>query len=110
MDKSPHWPDFVVAAVMAAAAFAGAGCSPRNDSSGLHPSSTQISPLEAECERELLYLDGLIETRRRNAGFPAAALAEAMELRHFAFELLLDEEYELALEFIDEAIALLKEP
>ena len=56
----------------------------------------------------MLYLDSLIELRRRTVGFPAAAMVEATELRRSAMELILDEEYELALELIDEAIALLE--
>jgi hypothetical protein len=39
---------------------------------------------------------------------PTAVLAEAVELRQSAAELILDEEFELALELIDEAIALLR--
>lgn len=90
----------------------GTGCSPRNDAAGSsHPQSSLVpnSPLEAECERELLYLDSLIESRRRVGDIPAAVLAEAVELRQSAAELILDEEFELALELIDEAIALLRE-
>jgi len=96
-----------VAALVAAGALNLAGCSPRADSSDSRPSSTQKSPLETECERELLYLDGLIESRGSSRNFPAAALAEAIELRQAAVELMLVEDYELALELIDEAISLL---
>jgi hypothetical protein len=96
--------------VCAALTAAGPGCSPRNDSSrdsGAEVSIAPKSPLEIECEQELLYLDSLIESRRRDAGFAAAALAEAVELRRTAMELMLEGDFDLALEFIDEAIALL---
>jgi hypothetical protein len=55
----------------------------------------------------LFYLDRVIESRRRDPGVDAAALAEAIELRRSVMELILDEEYELALELIDEAVAIL---
>lgn len=67
------------------------------------------SHLEHECERELLYLDERIETSTRSAVLPAAILAEAVELRRSAAGLMLDGYYELALELIEEAIALLRE-
>lgn len=87
----------------------GTGCSPRNDASP-HPKASfeTESPLEFECERELLYLDSLIESRR-DGRIPPAVLAEVVELRRSAVELILDEEFELALELIDEAIALLRD-
>ena len=108
MDKRAPLLGFAVVCAIAATVVTGSGCSPRSDSSGDVGSYSQNSPLEKECERELLYLDSLIESRRRTAGFPPAAMAEATELRRSAMELILDEEYELALELIDEAIALLE--
>jgi hypothetical protein len=98
------------ALVVAVGVFA-PGCSPRTDSSGLSQAdAVPKSSLEIECERELLYLEALLESRRRDHDFPAAVLAEAYELKQSAAELVLDEEYKLALELIDEAIALLREP
>ena len=86
-------------------------CSPRSDSSGLSQADVVAkSPLEIECERELLYLEELLDSRRGDHDFPVAVLAEAYELKQSAAELFLDEEYRLALELIDEAIALLREP
>jgi hypothetical protein len=82
-------------------------CAPPSDTRGGAESRFQEYPLEKECERELLYLDGLIESSRRTAAVSPAALAEAVELRRAAVEFILDEEYELALELIDDAIALL---
>ena len=108
MDKRAPLLDFAVVCAIAAAVVTGSGCSPRSDSPGEAGSYSQNSPLEKECERELLYLDSLLESRRRSADFPAAAMAEAAELRRSAMELILDEEYELALELIGEAIALLE--
>ena len=70
---------------------------------------TTRSPLELECERTLLYLESLIESHRRSQDLPASALAEAVELQRSAVGLVLDEEYELALKLMDEAIALLGE-
>jgi hypothetical protein len=55
----------------------------------------------------LLHLDSLIESRRGSPGISAADVAEAVELRRIAEELFLEEEYDLALELIEEAIALL---
>jgi hypothetical protein len=49
----------------------------------------------------------LIESRRRDPGVNAAALAEVVELRRSVMELMLDEDYELALELIDEAVSIL---
>lgn len=84
-------------------------CSPRSSSSGdLTRESRNSSPLEQECGRELLYLDTLIETKRRDRHFPAALMAEAVELRRAAGELFLKDDFELALDLIDEAISLLK--
>lgn len=100
--------DLAVAALLAVATpLAGTGCAPRSDSQGSLPSYPQKSPLELECERELLYLDSLIESRRRDPGVNAAALAEVVELRRSVMELMLDEDYELALELIDEAVSIL---
>jgi hypothetical protein len=92
---------WTLAAVTAVIVLTVTGCTPRFDSSQ--------SPLKTECERELFYLDDLIESRSRNSDFPAAALAEAVELRKTAAELMLEDDYELALELIDEAIALLRD-
>jgi len=107
MDKRARVLVTAVVCLLAAAAVTGSGCAPRSDSSGDAGSYSQISPLEKECERELLYLDSLIESRRGTPDFSAVAVAEAVELRQSALELILDEVYELALELIDEAIALL---
>jgi hypothetical protein len=105
-----------IAALCAAVAAAVPGCSPRTDSSRESQSGSAAgaevgialkSPLEFECEQELLYLDSLIESRRDDPGFAAAALAEAVELKRTATELILEGDFELALELIDEAIALL---
>jgi hypothetical protein len=94
----------------------GTGCSTRK-SAGLSGNNLDISyksgqntPLESECERELLFLDKLIESRRGAENLSAAVFAEAVELRRVAAGLLLDEQYDLALEMIEEAIALLREP
>lgn len=108
MDKRASLLGLAVACAVTAAVLTGSGCSPRSDPSGGTSTLSQKSPLEKECERELLYLDSLLESRRRSADFPPAAMAEATELRRTAMELILDEEYELALEMIDEAIALLE--
>jgi len=108
MDKRARLLEFTVVCAIAAALVTGSGCSPRDDLPGESGTYSQKSPLEKECERELLYLDSLIETRGRIPDFSAAAMAEATELRRSAMELILDEEYELALELIDEAIALLE--
>jgi hypothetical protein len=112
MDRTDFGRFLMVAVLAAAVTCLVPGCSPRNDAGGPSQSRSEPaprSPLEIECERELLYLDSLIESRRRDRDFPPAALAEAIELRRSAAELILDEELELALELLDEAIALLRE-
>jgi hypothetical protein len=73
------------------------------------PRLESATSLEVECERGLLYLDSLIETRTRSVGFSRAVLAEASELRRSARELFLTGDLELALEMIDEAVVLLKD-
>jgi len=108
MDKRAPLLGFAAVCAIAATVVTGSGCSPRSDATGDAGSLSQKSPLEIQCERDLLYLDSLLESRRRTGDFPAAAMAEATELRRTAMELILDEEYELALELIDEAIALLE--
>lgn len=107
MTKRARLLALAVASLIAAAAVTGPGCSPRGDSLGKPGSLSQKSPLENECERELLYLDRLIESRRGVPDFPAVAMAEAVELRRLAVELILEEEYTLALELIDEAVTIL---
>lgn len=107
MDKRALLLKIVAVCVIAAAAMIESGCSPQAGSHGQTGSYPQLSPLEKECERELLYLDSLIDSVRRAADGSTAVMAEAEELRRSAMELMLDEEFELALELIDEAIALL---
>ena len=101
---------FTGASVALVLAFSGPeGCSPRNSSSRARSQELRAqSPLEQECGRELLDLDTLIENKRRDRSFPAAVLAEAIELRRAAGELFLSDDFELALDLIDEAISLLK--
>ena len=96
--------------------FCGSGCSPHK-SAGSTGGASDISYetgrntlLEGECEQELLYLGSLIEARQRSGNLSAAVLAEAIELRRVAAGLILDAQYDLALELIEEAIALLREP
>jgi hypothetical protein len=107
MDKRARLLCVAVTAAVLAVTAAGNGCSPKNDSSGDAVSYLQKSPLEKECERELLRLDGLIESHGESPGNSAADVAEAVELRRIAVELFLEEQYDLALELIEEAIALL---
>jgi hypothetical protein len=94
--------------------LSGAGCAsngPTPPAGSAAPAGENAgkSPLEEECERELLYLDERIEMSARSAVLPAAVLAEAAELRRSAAGLILDGHYELALEMIEEAIVLLRE-
>lgn len=87
----------------------GSGCSSHSAFSENPPQPLEADfPLEIECERELVFLDTLIEARRGDRRVPEAALAEAVELRRTAADLFLDGEYRLALELIDEAVSLLK--
>ncbi len=116
MDKTNSYRRTIVIVSAATMILSGTGCSSRKSASstGNGPEISyeigQTTSLESECERELLYLDKLIESRRGSGNLSAAVFAEAVELRRAATGLLLDEQYDLALEMIDEAIALLREP
>jgi len=65
--------------------------------------------LERRCEEKLLVLSQLIETSLAAGGAEDASLAEARELYREAQRLYLEGEYELSLEFIDQALAILEE-
>ena len=65
--------------------------------------------VEIACEIALLQLEGLIEKRLSQNGFPLAVLIEARELQRMGKELYLEREYELALQLIAEAIEMLEE-
>jgi hypothetical protein len=85
-------------------------CSTRHDSAGLSPADPRVnSPLEIECERELVHLDALIEARRMDGRLRAEVLAEVIELRRAAGELFMRGEFELALELVEEAVSMLEE-
>jgi len=87
-----------------------AACSARYDSTGFPPAGPRVSsPLEIECERELVHLDTLIEAKRLDERVRAEVLAEAVELRRAAGELFMQGEFELALELIEEAVSMLGE-
>lgn len=63
--------------------------------------------LALACERAIAHLDSLILESQHSPTVKTGALVEARALRGTAAELYLDGEYELALEFIDEAITIL---
>jgi hypothetical protein len=106
-------PDYTILPVTAIAvsialslAVCAPGCSP--GASGSHPpESDPAGTLELECERGLEALDDAIQRSEKDALVSAAALHEARALRSTAGELYLEAEFQLALELIDEALALL---
>jgi hypothetical protein len=99
-----RWQTFILAAVLGAA-IAPTGCAPHY----VEPASDENNAtLESLCERSLQELDALIETKATDDRFPTSALAEARALRDAAADLYLDGRSELALDLIDEAIALLE--
>ena len=59
------------------------------------------------CERALEHLDSLLARSELDPTTTPDRLIEAKELRRSATDLFLDGEYELALEFVDEAISIL---
>ena len=66
-------------------------------------------PLEVSCEIALVHLEQLIESSSNDDDFPEVVLIEAKELHQIGKELYLEQEYALALEFIEEGIRLLEE-
>jgi hypothetical protein len=83
----------------------GCGSPPAHDKGDL-PESGQI---EIACEMALLQLESLIERKSNEGGVSPAVLAEAREIFRLGRELYLEREYDLALEMVEEAIAMLKE-
>jgi len=57
----------------------------------------------------LLELESLIEQKSNDEGTSPAMLMEAREVFRLGRELYLEREYDLALEMVEEAIAMLKE-
>lgn len=64
---------------------------------------------EVSCELALIQLQQLIEEILHDSSFPAATLAEALELRQLGTALYLERDYELALEILEEGISLLED-
>jgi hypothetical protein len=93
---------------LSALALVQVGCTPQN--AAPNPDITLVSGAEAECERSLQELADLIlaESSHPSSPLGAEAIEEARELRAAAAELYLDGLYELALQLIDEAFALLR--
>ncbi len=77
------------------------GCSPRYADTSYHSDETL-------CEQSLQQLDALIENKTGDPSLSPGAVAEAKELRRAAAGLYLNGDFELALELIDEAFALLR--
>jgi hypothetical protein len=71
--------------------------------------SDELDDLEVACELALLELEQLIVKRSQQPDFPAALLIEARELHQLGQELYLEREYALAMEIIEEGIALVEE-
>jgi len=85
------------------------GGPPSGEAAGAAPTSA-LASVELESEHALQTLDELIAVRSREPSFPAAALAEARELRRSAGDVFLSGAYDLALALAREAIALLETP
>jgi len=99
----------VALTTVVAIALSAPGCSPGVSGSGNAGSNPAGSTdtLELECEQGLEALDAAIERSAKDAMVSAAALHEARALRTAAGELYFEAEFQLALELIDEALALL---
>jgi hypothetical protein len=89
-----------------ALALIAAGCAP--NTAGSPPGVALIPSTETECERSLQELADLIAAAAAEPTLKPAVLDEARELRAAAAGLYLDGLYELALQLIDEAFALLR--
>ena len=108
--RAPDNPSASVGVAIVIALFLFApGCSPGvSGSGGLDDDPAgNITALELECESGLQSLDVAIERAAGDAAVSAAALYEAQALRETAGELYLEAQFQLALELIDEALALL---
>jgi len=107
---APDHPSAVVGVAMVIALFLFApGCSPGASGSGGPDDDPAgiIDSLELECVQGLDALDAAIEKSSTDTQISPAALHEARALRETAGELYLEAHFQLALELIDEALALL---
>ncbi len=91
-----------------ALALAGA-CSSKRPAPEPTTGSSEQDRLRVSCEFAILHLERLIAVRLEETDFPLAILLEAQELHQLGKELYLQGEYELALELIEDGIALVKE-
>ena len=104
--RAPDHPSALTGVAIVIALFLFApGCSPGAAGSG--SPADDIETRELECERGLEALDAAIRRATGDTMVSAAMLHEARALRETAGELYLEAEFELALELIDEALALL---
>ena len=103
---SRQWKTVII--VVIGSALLGCASNPAPDESTPEV-SIDVDRFQISCELALLRLERLIELRSSEADFPKAVLLEAIELHRLGKELYLEEEYELALEIIEEGIALVEE-
>ena len=92
-------------AILIALVLLGCGPPPAHDK-GDPPERDQVA---IACEMALLELESLIEQKSNDEGVSPAMLMEAREVFRLGKELYLEREYDLALEMVEEAIAMLKE-
>lgn len=104
MRRGDRWRTGAIAFVVTVSALAACGPGVSDDASDF--SEDEIG-LELECEHELIELDGLIALRSDDAEFPRHRVIEARALRDAAAELCIESQFNLALEFIDEAAVIL---
>ncbi len=88
-------------------AVAIAQCAPKNAPETSFDDEWEERYLEVTCEKNLSYLDRLIQERSVSERIPAALIVEAKEIFRLAESLYLEKEYILALELIDDAIKML---
>jgi hypothetical protein len=86
-----------------------AACTSQSRSQETAEIATDELLLEFACERDLLYLDDIIQKHLSKKTVPLARLLEAQELRWLAGTLYLQREYSLAVKLIEDAVKLLEE-
>ena len=110
MERSKAYTILGAVALAAALSITSPACSPKPSGTSTPPPELDDRALtELACERELVFLDSLISERDSHPDFSRPRLAEARGLWDSAIELYLEQEFELALELIAEAINLLKD-
>ncbi|MFH1756221.1 MAG: hypothetical protein ABIA59_11035 [Candidatus Latescibacterota bacterium] len=86
------------------------GCAASNGIQPVSQNPSNGSLLESTCADNLAYLNIIINGFSAQKGMSNPRLVEAQEIYHLAEILYLQKEYSLAIELIEDAVQLLKEP